>query len=203
MQAPETTRKLDIDGDGEMDCLALTEGQAGVYSGPCISGGTGNWIWRSPEDWRVAQAEVSDLNRDGELEITLLVWRDFSYWPVDSYMLHGKRIEGFHDADNQSCQLILVGNIHGEVRELWAGSALVDPVMQFAAVDLEGDGHQELVALEGHYDDPVNTPAWALSVWAWNGFGFSKQDRQEGTFSGIKIMRIDNDEIILLSQIEK
>ena len=60
------------------------------------------------------------------------------------------------------------------------------PAAAIYAVDLDGDGWQELSALEGRYNDMPGTPAWSLSVWKWNGFGFSLGERQEGSFAGLQ-----------------
>ena len=97
------------------------------------------------------QAQISDLNRDGGPEATLLVWRPFQPWPVDQWLPHGGRIESFHDDQGNSCHIILIGWRGSAYGELWAGSALAGPVRSFAAADLNGDGSQELLTLEGSY----------------------------------------------------
>jgi hypothetical protein len=101
----------------------------------------------------------------------MLVWRPFAPWPIDAFLPDGGRIAGFHDAQNRSCHIILFGWKQGAFRELWAGSALAEPLLDFYAADWNGDGRQELMAVETGYDQP--TTAKALSLWEWNGFGFS------------------------------
>jgi hypothetical protein len=145
-------------------------------------------VWISPEAWTVADALAADLNHDGQVEMALVVWRAFEPWPIDAYIPFPGRIDGFHNHQGRSCHLILIGEQEGDFVELWAGSALADPIRQIAASDLDDDGRQELIALEGRYDDPLDASA-ALTVWNWNGFGFSLRRRgPPGRFSRMLVL---------------
>jgi len=179
--------QADLNGDGHPETLHLADGRLAILSGTQAG-------WQSPASWRVAQAAFSDLNRDGVTEVTLLVWRPFRPWPVDAWLPHGGRIAGFHDAEGQSCHLILIGwrgDGPAPVRgygELWAGSALAEPVRAFAAADLDGNGWQELVTLDGNYAAPPYAPARHLKVWEWNGFGFTVVSSVSGAFRQLQII---------------
>jgi hypothetical protein len=165
----------DLNGDGQMESLRLEDGQAQIEQG-------GQVAWRSPEDWQVSQALIGDLDGDSQPEVVLLVWRPFRPWPVDRFLPYGGRIESFQDSQGRSCQIILIAWRGGAFQERWAGSALAEPLRAFAAADLDGDGRQELIGLETRYDDPLVSPARAVSVWEWNGFGFSLLSRRTGAF---------------------
>lgn len=136
----------------------------------------GRTVWISPAGWTVTEALAADLNHDGQQEMALVVWRAFKAWPIDAYIPFPGRIDGFHNLKGRSCHLILIGDRQGEFDELWAGSAQADPIHQIAVSDLDGDGRQALIALEGRYDDPIHAGA-AVTVWEWNGFGFSLRHR--------------------------
>jgi len=185
MKNTQPTIRADLDLDGEEECLEVMEGEARLSGSGCDED---EIEWSSPLDWEVMQALVTDLNRDGKLEVALLIWRDFKPWPIDSYIPNPRRIDDFHDKDNRSCHLVLIGWRGGEYREVWAGSALADPLREIAAADLDGDGKQELVALESKYDDPAVKPAHALTVWEWNGFGFTLLARTRGRFRQLVIL---------------
>jgi hypothetical protein len=180
----------DFNHDGVPESLALTGGHLTIFS-------NNQSVWQSPLDWTVVQAEITDLNQDGSAEATLLIWRVFRPWPVDQWLPHGGRIASFQDAEGNSCHIILIGWRGGEYREIWAGSALADPVRSFAAADLNGDKFQDLVTLEGSYSDshqPGKTfeysmPAHGIKIWEWNGFGFTIVSGMEGMFTELALVQ--------------
>jgi len=59
---------------------------------------------------------------------------------------------------------------------------LANPIISFAAADLDGDGVQELATLEGDYATYKSGPAHTLKIWRWNYFGFNSVTSIEGTF---------------------
>ena len=171
----EALQASDLEGNGSIERLALAAGVLTITQ-------NGSIAWRSPQAWQVAQAAITDLNHDGRPEVTLLVWRPFAPWPIDRYLPHPGRIASFHDVNGQSCHIILIGWKGGAFREVWAGSALAEPVKAFQVVSQPG-GKQLLLTLDSRYTTPRDGPAQALSAWEWNGFGFSLVARQTGTFS--------------------
>ncbi len=191
-RAVEAETSTDFDGDGLLETLTLTNGRATIETEVQTR-------WQSPRGWRVVQAQIADLNRDGQPEAALLVWRPFKPWPVDAWLPNGGRISSFHDSNGVSCHLILIGWKQNAFRELWAGSALADPIKSFAAVDLTGDGRQYLVTLEGEYDDPLSAPARRLKVWEWNGFGFTVVNEVEDSFSLMAITRTETGQVLILT----
>ena len=174
----------DLEGNGRMECLDLRSER--LFITDC----NGKNLWQSPAEWQVKEAQVGDLNRDGKPEAVLLVWRPFRPWPIDRFLQFGGRINDFHNQAGFSCQVILIGWERSGYNELWAGSALIQPVSHLHAVDLDGDGWQELVALEGLYDLEEN--GGYLTVWKWNGFGFTLEDQVKQKFSQIQIIGSNN-----------
>lgn len=166
-------------------CLHLADGSAAVK--PCLDD-EAEAVWRSQADWRVHEAFFSDLDRDGVQELALLVWRTFKPWPVDSFMPNGGRIESFQDAQGNSCHLVLLSLEGGIPREIWAGSALAKPIHSLTAVDLDGDGRQELAAIESAYDSDL--ASGTVVVWQWRGFGFTLVDRIEGSYTSLHVIKV-------------
>lgn len=183
--------QADLDGNSTPETLALAGGRLSIFSG-------GETVWQSPQAWQIVQAAISDLNRDGKPEVTLLLWRPFRPWPADQWLPNGGRIAEFHNAEGQSCHIILIGWTHSGYHELWAGSAMADPITSFAAADLNGNNAQELVALEGRYTDPKSAPARTLKVWEWNGFGFTVVSSIDGAFSKMTLVQANNGRILIL-----
>jgi len=183
--------QADFDGDGRTEEIFLDNGKAVIRS-------AGRFRWQSPATWQVIQAGITDLNRDHSPEVALLVWRPFRPWPVDKWLPQGGRIAAFQDKNGYSCQLILIGWVNGGYREVWAGSALAEPVRSFSAVDLNGDGWQELITLEGSYAAPRSAPADMLKAWEWNGFGFSIVSKMNGQFDKMALVRSSHGQILIL-----
>jgi hypothetical protein len=153
-------------------------------------------IWQSPEDWMVEEFLVADLNRDGTQEYALLVWRPFEPWPIDRFLPNGGRIAEFHNKAGLSAHLILVGWDGDEYRELWAGSSLANPISAIRTIDIDRDGYEELIALEGEYDSAVEIGN--ITIWQWQGFGFTLLNRMEGKYSGYAVFST-NQQISILT----
>jgi len=182
----------DLDNDGIPETLAMAGRSLTILAG-------GQSLWQSPAGWNVIQTDFTDLNRDDTPDVTLLVWRPYKPWPVDEFLPYGGRIAAHQDEDGNSCHLILVGWIGDKVGEIWAGSALVNPITTFRATDLDGDSLQELITLEGEYSHTRSSPAGLLNVWEWNGFGFTIVLSQEGFFSDLAIAQEKNNQLLVLT----
>jgi hypothetical protein len=188
-----TAAPIDLDNDGQPETVILNEGQVEIRSDDLI-------VWSSPADWDVVQTEITDLNSDGNFEVSLLLWRPFSPWPIDAYIPHPGRIQDFHDADHRSCHLILIGWTRGTYRELWAGSALAEPLLGFTAIDINRDGQQELIAMESRYD-ALFLETSRITVWEWNGFGFTLLSRgPKGYFHSLTTVETSSGQELLLAQ---
>ncbi len=170
----------DLDRDGTEEKLHLERGRAAILK-------AGEVAWQSPAAWQVEQAAIADLTHSGQPQVVLLIWREFAPWPIDRYIPHPGRIQGFQNSAGQSCHLILIGWKSGMYREVWAGSALAEPIKAFAVIPDKAQNHRLLVTLDGLYSDLPEAPAQAFSIWEWNGFGFSLITRQKGKFDQLQI----------------
>lgn len=150
-------------------------------------------MWESPSNWQVKQALISDLNLDDKAELILLVRRPYAPWPVDQWLPYGGRIAEFQDPDGMSCHIILIGWKNGSYRDVWAGSGMSQPALEIGTADLNQDGRDELVTLEGRYDNHGIFPGTAIKLWEWNGFGFSLLSSLPGKFNHFKLLRSSSD----------
>jgi hypothetical protein len=186
-----TLQQIDLDGDNSPETINLYNGQMSIFSHD-------QTVWQSPLEWQIIQTAIADLNRDGKPEVILLLWRPFSPWPTDQWLPNGGRIAGFQNDEGQSCHIILIGWSRGGYHELWAGSAMADPISSFATADINDDEAQELVALEGRYTDSKSAPAQTLKVWEWNGFGFTVISSVEGRYRKMALVQAKDGHILIL-----
>jgi len=124
-----------------------------------------------PPDWQITAATLADVTGDGAAEWVLLVWRPWRDWPIQQWSEVPSPIAGFHDAEGNSCHLILLDPQDG--REIWAGSALPVPFLSLIVDDVDGDGFNEVLTVEGRYADGHSGRGTHIDVWSWNGFGFT------------------------------
>lgn len=149
----------------------------------------------TPPGWNITAATLADATGDGEAEWVLLVRRPWRDWPIQEWTSAPSPIADFHDAAGDSCHLILLDPENG--REMWAGSALPVPLLALAVGDVDGDGANEVVTLEGNYDAGWDGPASHVDVWQWNGFGFSLEWRSpKGVFHQLSLTSTASEELL-------
>jgi hypothetical protein len=182
--------RADLNLDGLPEDLQLEGDRLSIIS-------DGQVRWSSPAGWQVRQAQVADLNHDTVPEAVLLVWRAFRAWPVDAWLPSGGRISAFHDSRGLSAQIILIGWKDPSFGELWAGSALAQPVVSFDVAALSGKGDL-LLTLEGKYDDPPSALARSFKLWEWNGFGFGIVSALDGPFREMAVAQAGDLPVLVL-----
>lgn len=167
----------------------------GQFSLQCARGD-----WTSPAGWHVQQADWTDLNHDNLPEVTMLVKRPFSPWPVDRVLPYGGYIQSHQDMEGFSSHIIMIGWKDDHWGELWAGSALARPVRSFIACDVDNDGRQELAVLEGSYADSKPVSAESFAIWKWNSFGFDLISREEKPLTWLVAVTTRDNITLLLTQ---
>jgi hypothetical protein len=134
--------EIDLTGDGLPEKIRRVKEQVIVYS-------TGAEVWRSDPAWRVVDLALGDPNDDGRWEALLALWKP-------------------DETGVQRSHPFLIGFRSGIYRDIWGGSAVVDPIYEVELGDLDGDGRQELIVLE-----EAARHSRTISVWDWHGWGFS------------------------------
>jgi poly-gamma-glutamate synthesis protein (capsule biosynthesis protein) len=112
----------------------------------------GTALWQNEAaDWNVQRMVAGDPNRDGRVELLLLLWKPDASGRLRSHPF-------------------LVGYRGGRFRVIWGGSPL-EPSAQDAAIgDIDGDGADELVLLRG--GALPGDSATSLSIWRWDSWIF-------------------------------
>lgn len=134
--------EIDLTGDCLPEKIRRVKEQVIVY-------GAGAEVWRSDPAWRVVDLALGDPNDDGRWEALLALWKPDETGAPRSHPF-------------------IIGFRSGIYRDIWGGSAVVDPIHEVELGDLDGDGRQELIVLEeaAHHGRTI-------SVWDWHGWGFS------------------------------
>lgn len=133
----------DLTGDGLPEKIRRGAQRVTIYQ-------DGRQVWQSPPEWRVVDLALGDPNNDGRTELLMAIYKPLP--------------EG-----GESSHPFIIGYRGGRYRILWGGSAVSDPILEVELGDVNGDGVQELVALEDHGASDQRT----ISVWRWHGWGFS------------------------------
>ena len=136
----------DLDGDGVQESLVAV-GEA--HDVRVLVGGVD--VYASPDEWRVFDAHVCDLDGDGADELVFLVWKQGSYGSYRPFWESG--------ADDAWSQHVFVyGMRAGKIAPIWMSSALGS---YFACEWMEPDGTLVLEASDG-----------SLTSWRWGSWGF-------------------------------
>ncbi len=149
--------------------IELSEGHLRIWR-PNPPNGIWQLVWESKPSWSVEQFTFGDADEDGRPEIMFTLWKN----------------DGWDDASQYRSHPFVYGWRRNAIRPVWAGSALVDPIREFALADFDQDGRNELVVLEGVYADARHAPAQHVTVWRWQGWGYELLYRgPEGKFSSL------------------
>lgn len=156
------SREADLDGDCRPEKYTLRNGKITVCADNRI-------IWQSPDEWWVDYFFVGDANNDGKIELNLLVWKEGSF---------GSRKPFWVEEDDPAVKNhLFIFKLEGDTfKPVWQSSNLDRPNYRADLVDLNGDGENELVVVEGSYSDPSEG---IVTLWKWNGWGFSRIDLED------------------------
>jgi hypothetical protein len=184
--AVESHQEAALD-DGQTRLL-LREGVLHVYLNDHV-------VWTSDPAWDVPQFVVGDVDNDGQQEVAVVLWKPFHREPdivYDTYSFPSPWEEG-----SQCNHLFVYGWRNDEWKPMWCSSPIADPIVELAVGDVDGDGANELVVLEGSYGDAVVAPARHVAVWRWNGWGFTLQWRSPaGRYENLSLSDTDGDHIL-------
>lgn len=164
----------DINKNGSEEIISLKEGKVTITE-------QSELLWESPSEWWIDDVAVSDINQDGMVEINFSVWKAGNFgsskpsWVVENDM----------SVRNHFFVFNLVGK---DMKPLWQSSNLERPNCKFLITDVDNDQKNDLVTLEGDYNDSGDCVGKFVAVWKWNGWGFSNQWRsQPSIFQDIMI----------------
>jgi hypothetical protein len=187
LTAEETPTRADVAVLDEWTALVLESGSLTVLH-------RDQKVWTSDPTWDVRQLLVGDVDNDAQQEVALVLWKPYHREPsiiFDAFNFTSPWEEG-----TLRNHLFVYGRREGQWQPLWCSSPIPDPVLQIAAGDVDGDGADELVALERSYGEDPGVPACHVSVWRWNGWGFTLQWRSpRGLYENLILFDVTGDHI--------
>jgi len=181
------SRKLeqeeDIDGDGKIEKAIIKNNILYIHNDNQV-------IWQSNPEWRVENVILADIDNDGKIDIITSVWKmgkygpDLPFWIKENINEWGNHLFIYKWEDNG-------------VKLFWGSSTIDAPIKEMAVEDVNNDGQNDLVVLEGDYQEPVDELADYLTVWHWDEWSFYNDFRsKKGKFYDLKIKDFGDKKII-------
>lgn len=128
-------------------------------------------IWHSPTNWWVDSFTLGDSNNDGVRDLNLSLWKAGDFGSSKPFWIK----ENDMSVKNH---FFILDYVDGKFREIWGSSNLEAPNCQFDIKDIDGDGKNDLIVLEGEYSENYICIPKYEALWKWNGWGFSNEWRR-------------------------
>mgnify|MGYP001324536847 CR=1 FL=1 len=160
---------VDVDEDGQVEIYKLSVGKLVVTEG-------GSEAWSSPPEWWVDDFHLADTTGSGRKYLHLSVWKAGSFGKSKPFWVK-------ENDDRVRNHLFVLSWADKKIAPVWQSSELDAPNCQIAFIDSDGDGKEELYAIEGSNSDWPDCRGQAVSVWEWNGWGYSNDWRKGGGFT--------------------
>lgn len=149
-------------------------------------------VWQSPAEWWIDDFILADSNNDGVTDINLSLWKAGNFGSSKPFWVK----ENDMSVRNH---FFVLDFMNEAVKQVWGSSNLAEPNCDFQIADVDKDGKNDLVVIEGDYSQKLKCDGNYLAVWKWNDWGFSNEWRNEkGNFSGLEIEKIDGKSYIVV-----
>lgn len=173
------TEVADLDNDSLKETYSLKNGQLLITE-------NSKTLWQSPGDWWIDNFVLADSNNDGVIDISMSLWKSGDFGSSKPFWIR----ENDMSVKNH---FFVYDLVNGKIKPIWGSSNLTVPNCEFKIADVNNDGENELITLEGDYIDKLLCKGKYVAVWKWNGWGFSNDWRsQKGSFSNLGLEKIDN-----------
>ena len=177
--------RANLDNDSIPENYVLENGRLAITENSKI-------IWQSPSDWWIDDFVLADSNNDGIVDINLSLWKSGNFGTSKPFWVK----ENDMSVKNHFFVLDFVG---GEIKQVWGSSNLGEPNCEFQIADIDNDGKNDLIVIEGDYSQKPKCNGSYVAVWKWNDWGFSNEWRSDkGDFSNLEIEQINEKSYIVV-----
>jgi len=175
----------DLNKNSARESYSLRDGRLRVFEKSGL-------VWESPADWWIDDFVLADSTGDGAVNINLSVWKAGNYGNTKPFWVE----ENDQSIKNHFFVLSLGDE---RVKAVWQSSNLDRPNYEFLFSDIDGDGQQELVVLEGDYFDGQSQEGKYVAVWKWKEWGFYNEWRSPaGKYGNLAIERVNGNSFIVV-----
>lgn len=168
----------DLDKDSIPEIYSLKNGSLLIMENSKI-------VWQSPDNWWIDDFILADSNNDGISDINLSLWKAGNFGSSKPFWVK----ENDMSIKNH---FFIFDFIDDAMKQIWGSSNLDEPNCEFQIADIDNDGKNDLIVIEGDYLQKPKCNGNYVAVWKWNDWGFSNEWRSEkGTFSNLEIEKND------------
>jgi len=175
----------DLDNDSIPEIYSLENGLLAITENLKI-------VWQSPDDWWIDDFILADSNNDGISDINLSLWKTGDFGSSKPFWVK----ENDMSVKNHFFVFDFIGDT---MKQIWGSSNLGEPNCEFQIADIDNDGKNDLIVIEGDYSQKPKCNGNYIAVWKWNDWGFSNEWRSEkGIFSNLEIKKNDGKNYIVV-----
>jgi hypothetical protein len=172
------TETADIDKDSIPEIYSFENGLLTIIENSKI-------VWQSPNDWWIDNFFLADSNNDGIFDINLSLWKAGNFGSSKPFWVE----ENDMSIKNH---FFIFDFIDDAMKQIWGSSNLDEPNCEFQIADIDNDGKNDLIVVEGDYSQKPKCNGNYVAVWKWNDWGFSNEWRSEKEiFSNLEIIKND------------
>jgi len=177
--------QADLDNDSISENYVLENGRLAITE-------NSKMIWQSPSDWWIDDFVLADSNNDGIVDINLSLWKSGNFGTSKPFWVK----ENDMSVKNH---FFVLDFVSGSINQIWGSSNLGEPNCEFKIADIDNDGENDLIVIEGNYSQKPKCNGNYVAVWKWNDWGFSNEWRSDkGDFSNLEIEKIDEKSYIVV-----
>ena len=177
--------QADLDNNSIKEIYILENGKLTISENSKI-------IWQSPTEWWVDNFVLADSNNDGIVDINLSLWKAGNFGSSKPFWVK----ENDMSVKNH---FFVLDFINGEIEQVWGSSNLAEPNCKFQIADIDNNGKNDLIVIEGDYSQKPKCSGNYVAVWKWNDWGFSNEWRSErGNYTNLEIEKIDGKNYIVV-----